>query len=329
MLKELEASEILTTKVLHPKLLGLFVRVIPAAISWRLDAGDGSHPQHHTRTDPSQNGIISEAVFHIAQNLNLKPRKLTFKEISLTMEHVNMIKHQARNRCGKAIVALWLCSLAACSSPLIRGKSADWIPLTPQAVVETGLHTAAIVSVSVDAAEHFAVTGGEDKTIRVWNLANGALLRTIRIPIAPGDVGQINAVAISPDGSLIAASGWTSPNEEEKLLYIFDRKSGEQLAHINVGWQVVFSLAFSPSGAYLAIGQQDTLRIFSSGGFKEITRDQDYGGRILGLDFATDGRLVTASLDGFIHVYNPSFQKDYQDQSNGRKRTSKHCFLAQ
>lgn len=194
------------------------------------------------------------------------------------MEHVNMIRYQALNFCGNAIIALWLCSLAACSSSLIPGKSADWIPRTPQAVVETGLHTASIISVSVDAAEHFAVTGGEDKTIRVWNLADGTLLRTIRIPIAPGDVGQIKAVAISPDSNLIAASGWTSPNQEDKLLYIFNRNTGEQLAHINVGWQVVFSLAFSSNGAYLAVGQQDTLRIFSSNGFKEITRDQDYGG---------------------------------------------------
>ena len=55
----------------------------------------------------------------------------------------------------------------------------------------------------------FAVTASDDKTVRVWSLADGALLRTIRLPAGPGNVGKAYAVAISPDGATIAAGGWT------------------------------------------------------------------------------------------------------------------------
>jgi WD40 repeat protein len=51
----------------------------------------------------------------------------------------------------------------------------------------------------------WAVTGSDDKTVRIWSLATGALLRTIRLPAGPGEVGKAYAVAISPDGALIAA----------------------------------------------------------------------------------------------------------------------------
>ena len=45
--------------------------------------------------------------------------------------------------------------------------------------------------------------------MRIWSVADGKLLRTIWIPVGPENVGDIFAVAISPDGSTIAAGGWT------------------------------------------------------------------------------------------------------------------------
>jgi WD40 repeat protein len=53
--------------------------------------------------------------------------------------------------------------------------------------------------------------GGYDKVVRVYTLGNGgefALERmTYRVPIAPGLDGAINAVAVSPDGTWLAAAG--------------------------------------------------------------------------------------------------------------------------
>jgi hypothetical protein len=55
----------------------------------------------------------------------------------------------------------------------------------PVLIIDPGLHTAPVHSVGVDAAGRLAVSGSQDRTVRVWSLADGKLLRTIRIPAGP------------------------------------------------------------------------------------------------------------------------------------------------
>jgi hypothetical protein len=56
----------------------------------------------------------------------------------------------------------------------------------PVLIIDPGMHTAAIRDIGVDAAGRIAVTGSWDKTLRVWSLADGELLRTIRMPAGAG-----------------------------------------------------------------------------------------------------------------------------------------------
>jgi WD40 repeat protein len=52
--------------------------------------------------------------------------------------------------------------------------------------------------IGIDSAERYLVTGSDDKTIKVWELKRGKLIKTLRPPIGNGDEGKIYAVAISP-----------------------------------------------------------------------------------------------------------------------------------
>jgi WD40 repeat protein len=42
--------------------------------------------------------------------------------------------------------------------------------------IETGMHTAVIKRIGVDAAERFLLTASDDKTLRLWDLHTGDLL---------------------------------------------------------------------------------------------------------------------------------------------------------
>ncbi len=183
---------------------------------------------------------------------------------------------------------------------------------SPVLVVDPGMHTAIIRTADVDTAAQIAVTGSFDKTVRLWSLDPLKLERTIRISSGPGNVGKIYAVAISPDGKVIAASGWTGAATGRGVLhkiYLFDR-GGKLLGRIDGLPNVVLRLTFSPHGRFLAVGLfgANGIRIYGrKQDWREVARDTDYGDHVYGITFATDHRLATTSRDGHVRLYDQDF----------------------
>lgn len=60
-------------------------------------------------------------------------------------------------------------------------------PSEPILRIETGMHTAEIRRISIDSDERFLVTGSNDKTIRLWELKSGKLLKVLRPPVGEGN----------------------------------------------------------------------------------------------------------------------------------------------
>jgi hypothetical protein len=176
----------------------------------------------------------------------------------------------------------------------------------PVLAIDPGKHTALITSQAADPAGRYAVTGSNDRTLRVWSVADGKLLRTIWIPIGPENVGRVYAVAISPDGSTIAAGGWTERINGGSAIYLFDRESGAMVKSIHDVPTNVNFLTFSPDGRYLAamLGPGGGLEVFDRDkGFEEVFRET-YGTASLGAAFTIGDRLATTSADGMIRVYD-------------------------
>jgi WD40 repeat protein len=73
--------------------------------------------------------------------------------------------------------------------------------------IETGMHVAVINRIGVDAQCRIAAIASDDKTVRFWSMPEGRLIRTERLALGEGDNGKIYAVAVSPDGRLVAAGG--------------------------------------------------------------------------------------------------------------------------
>ena len=80
--------------------------------------------------------------------------------------------------------------------------------------IETGMHTASIKAIGVDAACRLLATASYDKTVRLWSLPDGKLKRVVRLPIGEGNLGKVYATALSPDGRWLAAGGWDAAQDK-------------------------------------------------------------------------------------------------------------------
>jgi WD40 repeat protein len=177
--------------------------------------------------------------------------------------------------------------------------------------IETGMHTAQIRRIGVDAACSLLATASDDKTVRLWSLPDGRLKRVLRLPIGDGNAGRVFATALSPDGRWLAAGGWDAAWDKTKndSLTLVDLSNGA-IRRLGGFENVITSLAFSTDGRRVAVALSGNngVRVLDSATGAELLADRDYGADAYGLAFAPDGALIASSFDGQLRRYGPDLK---------------------
>jgi WD40 repeat protein len=241
-----------------------------------------------------------------------------------------------RRRPARALTAAGLPLLLALVLALVTGGArltaaeepdaaapSDGLYDRPVLVLDPGAHTAAIRRLDADREGRFLVTASLDKTIRVWDARDGTPLRALRLPAGPGDAGKAFAAAISPDGTLVAAGGWTTGVAGEESVYLFDRASGRLLRRVGGLPNAVSHLAFSPNGSKLAtaLGGTAGVRLIDPAAGAVVAADEGYGGESYGAAFdPASGRLATTSYDGRVRLYDRDLRLQRSTEPPGGRR---------
>jgi WD40 repeat protein len=177
----------------------------------------------------------------------------------------------------------------------------------PLPMLDTGGHMALIKGLAFTPDGRQLVSASDDKTIRVWDIATGKTLRTIRGEAAPGDPGKIYAMALSPDGKWLAAGGWTHWNCKGRCgeIRLYDFASGKLVALLKGHENVVYGLAFSPDGQRLISGSFDNSAIIWDVAARQALHLlKGHRDHVTTVGFTPDGaRAVTGSADHELRLW--------------------------
>jgi WD40 repeat protein/predicted Ser/Thr protein kinase len=139
------------------------------------------------------------------------------------------------------------------------------------------------------------ISGGADKTIRIWDVSSGKELRTLT-----GHTSFINFLVISPDGeSLISASA-------DKTIKIWNLATGKDIRTLTGHRSLVNRLVISPDGRELVSGGADlSIKIWDLATGRELRTLTGHTGYINALVISPDGTtLISASADRTLKLWN-------------------------
>ncbi|MDJ0555400.1 MAG: serine/threonine-protein kinase [Microcoleaceae cyanobacterium MO_207.B10] len=155
-------------------------------------------------------------------------------------------------------------------------------------------HGNKVTSLAISPNGEILVSGSADRSIKIWDLKIGKLIRKIS-----GHEGQINAIAISPDGQILASVG------NDLLMKLWDIKTGSRML-TRIEENGINTLAFSKDGQILISGSNDgAVRLWNiSTGTRRQTLEGHTGAVNTVAISPNNQTLASGGEDGTIRLWN-------------------------
>lgn len=234
---------------------------------------------------------VDDALALSAAALAARPDRLASqlagRLVGLSSPGIDRLLAQIRDRAPRP----WICpltpALASAGGPLQR---------------DMPRHDGVLRALAVTLDGKRIVSGGDDRTVRVWDLVSGRLQHTLH-----GHTDSVRAVAVTPDGRRIVSGGTYD------VVRVWDLESGQFLQTIAgyAGFRAVHAVAVTPDGSRVIwAGAGATVQVWdmANGRLDHVIRSQDHFVRFVVP--TPDGRFVLSCGDvGIVQIW---------DLANGR-----------
>lgn len=154
-------------------------------------------------------------------------------------------------------------------------------------------HSSSVTSAAFSPDGKRLASGSEDKTVKLWDVASGKLIRTFE-----EHSSKVTSVAFSPDGSRVVSGG-----NGEGDLRLWDAETGQLIRTFNeANWTL--SVAFSPDGTRLLSGGPRGARLWDAASGQVL---QSFTGHELPVEtvaFLPDGKHLITGGDWALKLWD-------------------------
>lgn len=220
-------------------------------------------------------GALQLSVAGLAAYPDLLASHLTGRLVGLSSPGMDRLLDQIRDRAPRP----WLCPL----TPALTSPGGSLERALPR-------HDGVVRAIAVMPDGSRIVSGGDDRTVRIWDLASGRLELTLE-----GHTDSVRAVAVTPDGRRIVSGG------AYDMVRVWDLASGrfERTLVGQAGYRGVYTVAVAPDGRRVVWGGAGaTVQVWdlASGRLEHTLRSQSLAVRTVAI--TPDGRFILSGGDG-------------------------------
>lgn len=152
-------------------------------------------------------------------------------------------------------------------------------------------HSSVVKAVAFSPDGRWAMTGSQDETARMWDVATGHEVRRLQ-----GHTSSVESVAFSPDGRWALTGGW------DKTVRLWNINTGQEVRQFDNGREaghfVILSVAFSADGHYALTGRSDcSARIWEVTSGRKVSQFEGHCGDVNSISFSPDSRFVVTGGD--------------------------------
>jgi serine/threonine protein kinase len=204
-------------------------------------------------------------------------------------------------------------------------------------------HDGAVWSVAFAPDQLHALSGGDDHTVRLWDLQSGREVRSFA-----GHQGAVNCVGFTPNGAMALSASddgtvrvWEAASGKElrrfeghestaqaalafpdnrrvasaggdKICRIWELDTGKEMGRCIGHTALVRCLALSSDGTLLASGSDDhTIRLWDVRAEKELRRLTGHTAGVAAVAVSGDGqRILSGSFDGSVRLWDAASGKE-------------------
>lgn len=184
--------------------------------------------------------------------------------------------------------------MAAGGHAAASGKVVIFNVRTGERVTEVGDELDTILAADISPDQSLIALGGPAKMVRVYSIADGS-----KVWESKKHTDWVTSIAFAPDSVLLATG------DRNGGLFVWEAETGREFHTLKAHTAMITGLSWRGDSNLLASSSEDTtVRLWEMENGGNVKGWGAHGGGALSVDFARDGRIVSAGRDRVVKIWD-------------------------